>query len=368
MTGGIMRNQAAIKVRCGVIGAGWWGTYAHIPALLEHPDAELTAVQTRGQQQALKVAHDFGISHAYSSWEELLAKETLDAVVICSTPNLHYEQARAALHQGLHVLVEKPMTFTAEQARELVAFAAQKGRQLLISAPWHYTRHGQQARQMVAAGQLGEVRLISVLMTNPVAHLIRGAGAEPTHADDEPYLKPLPGTYSDPKIAGGGQIYTQVSHVAAYLTFLTGARPSQVFARFHNDDAGMDIYDAINIQLENGCLVSIASTGATSINRRDFEVRIYGTGGILFLELWQGSMKFVPLGGSGGSDFPSLSPDEVYPERAPAQNLVECVNKPEANLSPGTLGLAAMEVIEAACISAGTGENITIRSLQGTSK
>lgn len=362
-----MRNQTAAKVRCGVIGAGWWGTYAHVPAVLEHPDAELTAIQTRVQGEALKIARDFGIPSAYSSWEELLAKETLDAVVVCSTPNLHYEQARAALQKGLHVLVEKPMTLAVAQARELVSLAAQNRRQLLISAPWHYTRHGQRARQMVAAGQLGEIRLISILMTNPVAHLIRGTGAEPTHAHEEPYMQPLAGTYSDPKIAGGGQIYTQVSHVAAYLTFLTGARSSQVFARFHNDGASMDIYDAINIQLENGCLVSVASTGATSVVQRNFEVRIYGTRGMLFLELWQGSMKFVPLDGRGVSAFPALSPDEIYPERAPAKNLIDCANNPEANLSPGTLGLAAMELIEAACLSARSGKNITIRPLQGLS-
>src|SRR5579859_510949 len=144
-----MRNQTAHQVRCGVIGSGWWGTYAHIPALMEHPDADLEAIQTYGKPEALKVAHDFGIPRAYSSWEELLAKEDLDAVVVSSTPNLHYEQARAALEKGLHVLVEKPMTFTAAQAHELVSIAEQKGKQILISAPWHYTRHGQKARQMV---------------------------------------------------------------------------------------------------------------------------------------------------------------------------------------------------------------------------
>lgn len=368
MSGVEMLNQTVQRVRCAVIGAGWWGTYAHIPALLEHPAAELVAIQTCGHDQAIKVANSFGIPSAYSSYEEMLAKETLDAVVVCSPPNLHFEQASSALQKGLHVLVEKPMTFTAEQARELVSLATRKGRHLLISAPWHYTRHGLHAQQMIAAGQLGEVRLFSILMTNPVDHLIRGSGAEPTHAHEESYLKPLQGTYSDPKIAGGGQIYTQVSHVAAYLTYLTGARPSQVFARFHNDCASMDIYDAINIQLETGCLVSVASTGATSIHQRNFEVRVYGTKGILFLELWQGSMKFVPLDGGAASDFPGLSPDEIYPERAPAKNLIDCAKSHETNLSPGTLGLAAMEMIEAACLSARSGKNITIRPLQGTNR
>jgi predicted dehydrogenase len=358
-------REASRKVRCGVIGAGWWGTYAHIPALLEHPNAELLAIQGLELDEARKVAKDFGIPRAYTSPEKLLSEEQLDAIVVASPPNLHHEHAREALRKGLHVLVEKPMTLTAAQARELESLAGQTGRQLLISCPWHYTQHGQEARRLIQGGRLGEIRMISVLMTNPVDHLIRGTGTQPTHG--KPYIEPRPGTYSDPQIAGGGQIYTQVSHAAAYLTFLTGAAPAEVFARFHNDGSRMDIYDALNIQLENGCLVSLASTGATAIDRRDFEVRVYGTFGILFLELWRGSMSLVPLDGGPAEDFPPLAPDEVYPERAPAKNLVDSVIDPGANLSPGSLGLAAMEVIEAACVSARTGNNAVIRPCRRSS-
>jgi predicted dehydrogenase len=353
------------KARCAVIGAGWWATYAHIPALLEHPRAQLVAVQSRSLEAARKVAKDFGIPRAYSSAGQLLSEEEVDVVVVASSPNLHYEQAREALRKGLHVLVEKPMTLKVVQAQELVSLAEENGKQLLISSPWHYTRHGQEAQRLIASGRLGEIRMISMLMTNPVDHLIRGASTQPTHG--KPYLDPQPGTYSDPLIAGGGQIYAQVSHAAAYLTYLTGASPSQVFARFHNDGSRMDIYDALSIKLENGCLVSLASTGATALDRRDFEVRVYGTKGILFLELWRGCMSLVPLDGSPATDFPPLREAEIYPERAPARNLVDCVIDPDANVSPGKLGLASMEVIETACASARSGENITIRPLRGSS-
>lgn len=347
------------KVRCGVIGAGWWGTFAHIPALLEDPRAELLAIQTLNEGQALKVAKDFGIPRAYTSADELLSKENLDAVIVASSPNMHYEHARAALRKGLNVLVEKPMTFTVAQAEELVSLADQNGKQLIISCPWHYTRYGREARRRILGGDLGETRMISVLMTNPVAHMIRGDSSVPTHG--KPYTQPQGTTYSDPQVAGGGQIYTQVSHAAAYLTYLTDARPAQVFARFHNDGSRMDIYDTINIELENGCLVSLASTGATALDQRDYEVRVYGTRGILFLELWRGSMRLVPLDGSKPENFPDLPANEVYPERAPGRNLVDVVVDSSANVSPGTLGLAAMEVIESARVSARTGENVTIR-------
>src|SRR5262249_26972317 len=160
------------------------------------------------------------------------------------------------LRHGLHVLIEKPMTLTVAQARELVRLAEAKDRQLIVSCPWHYTHHGQEARKLILSGALGEIRMISVLMTNPVDHLIRGLSTQPTHGN--PYLEPQPGTYSDPVVAGGGQIYTQVSHAAAYLTFLTGARPARVFARFHKDGSAMDIYDALAVELENGAVVTLA--------------------------------------------------------------------------------------------------------------
>lgn len=357
-------SDALKKVRCAVIGAGWWATYAHIPALQEHPQAELVAIQSRDLDGAVQVAKDFGVPRAYASPEELLEKETLDAVVVASSPNLHYGQARMALQKGVHVLVEKPMTISAGQSSDLVTLAHEQGKQLLVSGPWHYTRHGQEARQLISMGRLGEIRMVSMLMTNPVDHLIRGTSSQPTHG--KPYIEPQPGTYSDPQIAGGGQIYTQVSHAAAYLTFLTGARPSQVFARFHQDGCRMDIYDTLNVELESGCLVSLASTGATALDHREFEVRVYGTQAMLFLELWRGSMSFAPLDGSAAKEFPLLMPSEVYPERAPAKNLVDCAIGVGKNLSPGTLGLAAMEVIEAACASARSGQNVSIASLRGS--
>ena len=106
-------------------------------------------------------------------------------------------------------------------------------------------------------------------------------------------------------------------------------------------------------------IVSIASTGATSTGRRDFEVRLFGTEGMLFLDLWGGHMEFVPMEGDP-LVYPSLAESEIYPHRAPAMNLIDSILDPSANRSPATLGQAAMEVVEAACRSAGSGRNITV--------
>ncbi len=351
------------QVRIGVIGAGWWATFAHIPAVRSHAGAELVAVQSRDRAKAEKIARDFGAKHACTTVEELLALPELNAVIVASTPNVHFAQARAALESGRHVLIEKPMTFTASEARVLVSLAAQKNLQLVISCPWHFTRHGIEARRLIQTGALGEIKMISVLMTNPIDKLLRGINTSPTHGLANVYVEPRHGSYNDPAIAGGGQIYCQVSHAAAYLTFLTGLRAAEVFARFDRDGSPNDIYDALTVTLENGALVSIASTGATPLCERNYEVRVFGSQAILQLELWRGTMTLIDFA-DRRTEFPALPESEIYPAQSPALNFIDAILGNVSNGSPGDLGLASMEIIEAACDSATCGKNISLRNLK----
>lgn len=355
------------NVRCAVIGAGWWGTTTHIPALLRHPKAELVAVHHRDNATAKKIATDFGIPRDVSSVEEILAIDEIDAVVISSTPNVHYQQAKACLDRGLHVLIEKPMTFTANEARELVTLAAQRNVHFLISGPWHYTQHAIEAQQLIRTNALGQIKMIGVLMTNFCLGFFRGVPWDQIFGDAEtfetassPYLKPESHAMSHPSVAGGGQIYNQISHVAAHLTFLTGQDPVEVFARFDNYDTSVDVYNTLNVKLDGGTLVSIASTGATMQTERNYEVRVYGTEGMLFMELWKGTMQFYTVDGHV-RDYPNLPDDAIYPKAAPTENLVDTVLGDAPNRSPATLGYSAMKLIEAACKSAHSGENVIIQ-------
>src|SRR5665213_1574423 len=351
------------RIRIGIIGAGWWATFAHIPALKSHPQAELVAVQSREKAKAEKIAGDFRVKYACTTVQEILAIKELDAVIVSSTPNVHYAQARAALESGRHVLIEKPMTFSVDEARELVETAAQKNLQLLVSCPWHFTPHGIEARRLIRSGALGEIKMISMLMTNPIEKLLRGINTSPTHSMDNVYVEPRKGSYSDPAIAGGGQIFCQVSHAAAYLTFLTGLRPAEVYARFDRDGSPNDIYNALTVTLENGALVTIASTGATPLSERHYEVRLFGGKAILQLELWRGTMTLIDFAGQR-TEFTPLAENEIYPCQSPALNFVDAILGKIPNGSPGELGLASMEIIEAACESAQTNRCEKIRAVK----
>jgi predicted dehydrogenase len=261
------------------------------------------------------------------------------------------------------VLIEKPMTFTVDEARELVESAAQKKLQLLVSCPWHFTAHGIEARRLIRSGALGDIKLISVLMTNPIDKLLRGVNTSPTHGVNNVYVEPRKGSYSDSKVAGGGQIFCQVSHAAAYLAFLTGLRPAEVYARFDNDGAPNDIYNALTLTLENGALATIASTAATPLSERTYEVRVFGSQAILQLELWRGNMALIDFAGKR-TEFSPLAENEIYPSESPAVNFVDAILGKAPNGSPGELGLASMEIIEAACESAQTNRCEKIRPVK----
>ena len=354
------------KVRCAVIGAGWWGTTAHIPALRCHPKADLVAVHHRDEASANKIAADFEVPAGFSSVDRLLESDGLDAVVISSAPYVHYEHARKALERGLHVLLEKPMTISAAEARELVELADRQGLQFLISGPWHYTDHVTEAQRLVQAGALGEIKMISMLMTNFCLGFYRGLPWDELFGDSDafenetrPYLEPERETSSVPEIAGGGQIYCQVSHVGGVLAFLTGQAPAEVFARFDNHETQVDVSDTLNAKLDGGTLVSIASTGATMQGERTFELRTYGTEGMLFMELWKGKMQLYSQDGKV-HDYADLPDDDIYPMHAPTINLVDAIVGDAPNGSPATLGWQAMRLIEASCESARTGRNVII--------
>ena len=250
------------RVRCGLIGAGWWGTRAHLPALCGHPEADVVAVQHHDAQISRRVADDFGVPHGFTSADELLALDRLDAVVISSTPHLHHPQAIAALQRGLHVLVEKPMTLTARQAKKIVDLAAENNVELIVGCPFHYTRHAAMAQRLVGDGTLGAIKLIHILMTDELLGFYRGQrwpDIATEHPDPEiqadAYLPPGQNSYSDPRIVGGGQIYCQVAHPAAYVAFLTGDEAESVHALFDRAGTQVDVHNALNIRMTAGTIV-----------------------------------------------------------------------------------------------------------------
>src|SRR5688500_3776789 len=109
----------ADKARIAVIGTGWWSTYTHIPGLQRHPDAELVAICDRDRDRLGAAAGAYSVATTYDDYQLMIEREQLDGVVVATNHASHYEIVRACLEHDLHVMVEKPMTLYARDARHL---------------------------------------------------------------------------------------------------------------------------------------------------------------------------------------------------------------------------------------------------------
>lgn len=110
------------KLKAAVIGTGFVGA-AHVETIRRLGNIELVAVAAgRNSQQK---AHSLYIDKGYDDYKEMIEKENLDAIHICTPNSTHYEIGMYAMKKGVHVLCEKPMAVTVEQAQEMTDFAEQ---------------------------------------------------------------------------------------------------------------------------------------------------------------------------------------------------------------------------------------------------
>jgi len=115
--------ESAIK-RVGVIGVGHLGQH-HARVYTELLDARLVGIVDRDEERAHLIGENLGVP-AYSTMEELIARQAPDAVSIVVPTSLHFDVARTAMEAGIHVLVEKPVTTRPDEAEELLKLAAKK--------------------------------------------------------------------------------------------------------------------------------------------------------------------------------------------------------------------------------------------------
>jgi UDP-N-acetylglucosamine 3-dehydrogenase len=164
-------------VRVAVVGAGVMGDrHARIFAGL--PDVELVAVCDVREGVARELGARTG-AQAYTDYRELLRRDDLDAVSVCTPDGLHREPCELAIRAGRHVLVEKPIATTTADAEAIAEAAAKAGVVLLVGHCLRFDPRYDQARQAVARGELGAIQTIYTRRANTVAAQDRLAGRCP---------------------------------------------------------------------------------------------------------------------------------------------------------------------------------------------
>ena len=266
----------------------------------------------------------------------------------------HYEIAREALDAGLHVLIEKPMTVRAADAIDLDARARAAGLELVVGYTNNFAPGVIAARALVQRGELGEITLVAGLFTSSLEEFLMGRPGEET---DYARLSPIGGpgttTYSDPARSGGGQGQSQATHALGALAYITGLRPRRVSALMHDRGAAVDVIDAMVFELDNGAIGTLAASGAIGVLQAEQqEQHYYGTLGTLHHDFITGA---VTLRRARAASRAALSPEGQSAEAsvaAPLDCLVDRILGRGENHGPAAVGIAAVELLEAAYRSA----------------
>ncbi|MCA0985516.1 Gfo/Idh/MocA family oxidoreductase [Halobacillus yeomjeoni] len=144
------------KMKVAVIGCGSIAQHRHLPEYEANEDVVLTAVCDINEDRVDEISKQYG-AKAYTDYQLLLEKENVDAVSVCLPNYLHAPVTNAALNAGCHVLCEKPMATSKEEAESMIAAAEKNGKKLMIAHNQRFVPSHQKAKKLIAAGEIGKV-------------------------------------------------------------------------------------------------------------------------------------------------------------------------------------------------------------------
>jgi predicted dehydrogenase len=248
------------NIGIGVVGTGFIGA-AHIEAL-RRLGLAVTGVVGSSPARARPKAEAQRL-HVYDSFEDMLADPRVTVVHITTPNHLHYPQARAAIAAGKHVVCEKPLAMTSAESGELLALAQEAGIVHAVNFNIRFYPICQQARAMVAGGEIGEV------------YIIQGS-----------YLQDwllLPTDWNwrlEPELGGELRAVADIgSHWLDLLTFITGRRVEAVLADLHTF-LPVQQKPTMPIDTFTGKAVTAAETGPQAIHTEDYaSILLHFSGG-----------------------------------------------------------------------------------------
>ncbi|MBO0730234.1 MAG: Gfo/Idh/MocA family oxidoreductase [Acidimicrobiaceae bacterium] len=271
-------------LQIGTLGAARITPAALVRPARNCPGAEVAAVAARDRSRAEAFATRHGIPTVYDSYQELIDATDLDAVYIPLPNGLHAEWTLAALAGGKHVLCEKPFTANAAEAERVRSVAQVSGLTVMEAFHWRYHPLAQRMVDVVAGGELGEIRRVEASLVFPI----------PNRLDIRWQLDLAGGSLMD---AGCYPV-----HMVRTLAAAAGHRPSVLAASARVRSPGVDRWIQAELDLGNGCGGRVtAGMWSTQVFRSS--ARVVGSNGTMsvFNPLAPQAFNLMTIKGPGGT-------------------------------------------------------------------
>ncbi|MDR3050540.1 MAG: Gfo/Idh/MocA family oxidoreductase [Oscillospiraceae bacterium] len=354
------------KTRIGVIGTGGISSL-HLNAYKAHPQAEIAALCDLSTDLLARRGREYGVApaHLYADYHEMLAREDLDAVSVCTWNSQHAPCTLAALASGAHVLCEKPMAMSAEQARAMQAAALTAGKLLMIGFVRRFSSDYEILKDFIDRGDFGE-------LYHAKAVYLRRKGCPG-------------GWFGEKARAGGGPLIDLGVHVIDLTRYLMGnpkpvsvygatfrklgarenikSKPAYVAASATaHDICDVEDFCTAMIRYDNGAVVNLDASFALNLKKNVSRIELFGTqaGAKLEPELeiyseWNGHMTDVTL----TPQLP-LSMDEMFAKEI--DHFLRCIREGIPCRNTAEDGIELMRILDAIYQSAETGHEVILAS------
>jgi len=286
------------RLRLGMVGGGqgaFIGAVHRIAARLDDRFELVAGALSSDPERARASAAELRIApeRAYPSFEEMAQQEAarddcIDVVAIVTPNHVHHPAAKAFLEAGIHVICDKPMTTTVDDALDLVQTVRRTG--LVFGLTHNYTGHPlvREARERVRAGELGRVRVVQVEYPQDwLTTRLEATGQKQAAWRTDPFQ------------SGGGAIGDIGSHAYNLASFITGLQAESLCADLSTFVAGRRVDDNCNVLLryEGGARGMLWASQVAPGNENALRVRVYGdTGGLEWQQEAPDLLHLFPFG------------------------------------------------------------------------
>jgi len=350
------------KLRIGVIGAGSISDL-HLQSYANHPSVEIYAICDLNEGRAKAKAAQYGAAMTFTDYRELVALPEVDAVSVCTWNDTHASIAAAALDAGKHVLVEKPLSKTVDEALLVEEAAKRSGKVLQVGFVRRYASNTMLLKRFIDDGELGDIYYAK-------ASCLRRLGNPG-------------GWFSDVERSGGGPLIDLGVHIIDICWYLMG-RPKVVSAsgnaynRLGNRSnvQGLSFYKAADydasqntvedlanalIRFENGASLMVDVSFTLHAKKDELSVKLYGERGgaelepelQLVLERHDTILNAAPQVDNSSFDFKDAFQREI-------NHFVSAARGEAETLSPVEDGVELMKMLTAIYESARTGHEIRL--------